>query len=48
MSVVLGVMFASVLQTANIAENLQWSVFSALVVLSGFFIRKGQIPEWWR
>ncbi|PXF46399.1 ABC transporter G family member 2 [Gracilariopsis chorda] len=47
-TVVLGVMLASVTPTAAFAENLANSILSLFNVVSGFFIRKDEMPSWWR
>lgn len=47
-AVMLGVMLASVTPTAAFAESLASSVLSLFNVLSGFFIRKDEMPSWWR
>ncbi|CAN8065877.1 unnamed protein product [Agarophyton chilense] len=47
-AVMLGVMLSSITPTAAFAETVANSFISLLNVLSGFFIRKDEMPSWWR
>eukprot|EP00177_Eucheuma_denticulatum_P002241 GFKZ01004018.1.p1 GENE.GFKZ01004018.1~~GFKZ01004018.1.p1 ORF type:complete len:1383 (+),score=196.71 GFKZ01004018.1:418-4566(+) len=47
-SVMLGVMLASITPGAPLAAMIASSLTSVFNVLSGFFIRKDQMPVWWR
>ena len=46
-AVMFGIMLASITPTAAFAETLVSSVLSIFNVLSGFFIRKSELPSWW-
>lgn len=46
-SVYFGVMLASITPSAVLATTLVSSLLSLLIVLSGFFIRKNEMPGWW-
>ena len=47
-AVMFGVMMAVITPNPNLARMLASSIFSLLIVLSGFFITKPEMPVWWR
>lgn len=47
-AVMFGIMMAVITPAPNLARMLASSMFSLLIVLSGFFITKPEMPVWWR
>ena len=47
-SVMFGIMMGTIIKSENFARTLISAIFSLLNVLSGFFIRKPEMPKWWR
>lgn len=48
MSIMYGIALSAVLPTVQLATTIENSIFSILMVLSGFFIRKTQMRPWWK
>lgn len=48
LSVMYGIMLASIMPTVLLAATVENGLFSLLLVLSGFFIRKTEMRPWWK
>lgn len=47
LAVMFGVMLSTLLPSAALAANIASAIMSVLMVLSGFFILKPEMPSWW-
>lgn len=48
MSVMYGIALSAVLPTVQLASTIENAIYSILMVLSGFFLRKSQMRPWWK